>query len=352
MYYQTIKANSPDLTVQKKEQPRVTMLLPFEPKMIPKGELDQRIKAALGKGERQLLASHPAEEALPILARMRHLLNGLNYSTHKRSIVAFASPDVEKLIYLDIPLEEKVVVDEPFYVRDIADGKARNVEYLVLLLSARQSKMYLGNESGLRMIKSNTPQTVFACLNDVPERTANFSDPSDRREVMLDKFLRHMDDGLASILKAYPRPVFVFGDCRVTGHFASISRHTRHIAAYVRKDCLEETPQTLLTILQPYITQWDKIRQESAVQLVGKAMDGGKLSRGLAEVRRTARFNNTRLLVIEKGFREGKGPDPGFFIGDAIDDIILKVLEKGGDIEWVDKGMLDEYEHIALVRYY
>lgn len=352
MYYQTINTGSTNLTVERKEQPRVTILLPFEPKMTSKGELDQGIKVVLTRAERQLLANHPADEALPILTRMRRLLNDLNYSTHKRSIVAFASPDVEKLIYLDIPLEEKVVVDEPFYVRDIADGKARNIEYLVLLLSARQSKMYLGNESGLRIIKSNTPQTVFAYLNEVPERTANFSDPSDRREVMLEKFLRHMDDGLASILKAYPRPVFVFGDNRVTGHFANISRHTRHIVAFIRKDCIEETPRSLLAILQPYITQWDNVRQDSAVQLVGKAMDAGKLSCGLEEVRHTARCSNTRLLVIEKGFREGKGPDTGFYVGDAIDDIILKVLEKGGDIEWVDKGRLDAYGHIALVRYY
>jgi len=38
------------------------------------------------------------------------------------------------------------------------------------------------------------------------------------------------------------------------------------------------------------------------------------------------------------------------YIKDAVDDIIEKVLENGGDVEFVDKGVLKNYGRIALIK--
>jgi hypothetical protein len=32
--------------------------------------------------------------------------------------------------------------------------------------------------------------------------------------------------------------------------------------------------------------------------------------------------------------------------------VIEKVLEHGGDVEFVDKGVLNDLEHIALIQFY
>ena len=40
------------------------------------------------------------------------------------------------------------------------------------------------------------------------------------------------------------------------------------------------------------------------------------------------------------------------YIRDVVDDLIEKVLEDGGDIEFVDNGMLKEYDRVALIQYY
>jgi hypothetical protein len=37
---------------------------------------------------------------------------------------------------------------------------------------------------------------------------------------------------------------------------------------------------------------------------------------------------------------------------DAVDDVIEKVLSNGGDVEFVDEGVLSGYKHIALINYY
>jgi hypothetical protein len=44
--------------------------------------------------------------------------------------------------------------------------------------------------------------------------------------------------------------------------------------------------------------------------------------------------------------------NPYSYIRDAVDDIIEKVLEYGGDVEFVDSGLLKQYDRIALVQYW
>lgn len=41
-----------------------------------------------------------------------------------------------------------------------------------------------------------------------------------------------------------------------------------------------------------------------------------------------------------------------FYIKDAVDDVIEKVLSSGGDVEFVDEGVLKDYNKIALIEYY
>ena len=41
-----------------------------------------------------------------------------------------------------------------------------------------------------------------------------------------------------------------------------------------------------------------------------------------------------------------------FYIKDAVDDIIEKVLASGGDVEFVDEGILKDYNKIALIEYF
>jgi hypothetical protein len=97
-----------------------------------------------------------------------------------------------------------------------------------------------------------------------------------------------------------------------------------------------------------------------------KAADGGKLVTGMQDVWKHAAQHRGRLLIVEKNFmsRDQPGereqvifmqPQPYnrfSYIKDAVDDVIEKVLETGGDVEFVEDGSLDEQQHIALIEYY
>ena len=334
--------------------PSAALVLPFNPKMTPRLQLERSLRNTMERAEKELLTSHPAEDALPVIRKLRSLVRGLNYSTLRRSVALFVSAEEEKVCYMEMEVEERVIVDKPFRVRDLAQCRQQEAEYLVLVLSTNESKMYRSIGHSLQLVKSNTPQSMYAYLNEVPERTGNFSDPGARREVMLNKFLHHMDLGLGAVLKAYPLPVFVIGSERVTGHFSSISHHGKNIAAFIHRNCIEEGPEKLLEILQPQLANWQRLKQELIRRQIEKALEAGKLVSGLEAVRKAAACRNSRLLVIESdGETGGTELNQGNRLRHSIiDEIAEKVLGNGGEIEQVDKGGLGDHGPIVIIRFY
>lgn len=81
---------------------------------------------------------------------------------------------------------------------------------------------------------------------------------------------------------------------------------------------------------------------------------------------REAMSHKGRLLLVEKNYmyavQHGSSEDVIYkavepytkfsYIKNAVDNVLKKVLENGGDVEFVDKDLLKDYQHIALVQYY
>ena len=99
---------------------------------------------AADKVEQELLENYPDEMGFLVMHKLRAIIKNLNFNTHKKSIAIYVSPVFEKVLYLDIAVEEKIIIDESFEIRDLVYSKKQLHKYLVLLLSGKESRMYLG----------------------------------------------------------------------------------------------------------------------------------------------------------------------------------------------------------------
>ena len=99
--------------------PCVSVIMPFDPKMGQKAVIENRLKSAMNKVRNELQVSYPYEKAAPVFQKLDSLIQNLNYGTHKKSIAVFVSPLVAKVYYLNIPVKEKVIIDESFEIREI-----------------------------------------------------------------------------------------------------------------------------------------------------------------------------------------------------------------------------------------
>jgi hypothetical protein len=344
--------------------PAVTIIMPFEPKMSLKAELTHALNTAVDKVDKELMENYPGEMSYLVMQKLRNIILNLNFHSHKKSIAVYVSPVFEKVLYLDIAVEEKIIVDESFEIRDLVYSKKQFHKFLILLLSSNESRMYLGNSDTFIKIVSNTPVSVSAF--ETPERAVDFPDITERKESISHRFLQHIDNALGIILTAYPLPLFVLASEKILTDFKTITKHKGSVIEYISGHYEEASIQDLKKILNFYITDWKNVQQKDLQNRLEEAADKNKLAVGMRDVWREAMSHKGHLLVLEKDYMyaaqfENSGdiinkalsPYSKFsYIKDVVDDIIEKVLEHGGDVEFVDRNMLKDYNHIALVQNY
>lgn len=358
--------NKPQITMENVyNRPAVSIILPFEPKMMAKATLGVLLKKATEAVKAQL-NEYPEELTELIMGKVNRLVTNLNYNTHKKSVAIFISPVMEKVLYMDMPVNEKVMVGDDFDIREVVYTKKDPQQYLVLVLSGKASRLYLGNCLSLCKIISSVPESVSQFVNDIPEKVGNFSDTSARREIVMDKFLHHIDQELGIMLHAYRLPLFVLGSEKVVGHFKSLTHHNKSVVEYVQGNFIDNSPAELSAAIKPYLDEWEKVIARNVLNRLDEAADKKKLATGIRDVWRKAMNRSGRLLVMEKGYMCGsqrsdlkqpvymtaKPYNKFSIVKNAVDDIIQAVLESGGNVEFVENGLLEQYDHIALVQYY
>jgi hypothetical protein len=128
----------------------------------------------------------------------------------------------------------------------------------------------------------------------------------------------------------------------------------------------DATLPQLKVLLEPHVADWKQVIQKDILNQLQNAAGKKKLAIGMRNVWREATNRKGSLLVVEKNYmyaaehgskedeihRAGKTLNSFSSHKDAVDDAIEKVLENGGDVEFTDEGLLEEYDHIALIQYY
>ncbi|MES2374274.1 MAG: hypothetical protein V4557_16975 [Bacteroidota bacterium] len=340
--------------------PSVSIIMPFDPKMNPKAEIAHALKLAVDKVQREVSKNYPNELGRLVIQKLRTLLSDLNFNTHKKSIAIYVSPVFEKVLYLDIAVEEKIIVDESFEIRDLVYSKKQLHKYLVLVLTGKESRIYLGSSENFVKIVSDTPVIV-----NEDDRHGDQLDAAAHKEILMDKFLHHVDQSLDIILNAYHLPLFLLGTERIAGHFMKRTKHKPAIVDYIHGSFGESTIGQLQNILQPHVADWEQVKQKEILNRLDAAQNKHMLAVGIHAAWREAMNHKGSLLVVEKNYMYASqhGSNDSIYptvekynhfsyIKDAVDDVIEKVLENGGDVEFVEKGLLDSYNKIALIQRY
>ena len=345
--------------------PAVSIIVPFEPKMSPKSGLVHSLKIIADKVEDELRKTYPPEVCRLMMQKIGSLINDLDYSTYKKSIAIYVSPVFQKVLYLDMPVKEKVIIDDSFEIRDLLYCKKQIQQSLVLLLSRNQSRIYVARANRFDRVVLKLHQSNYSYLNEEKEKVLNFTDISSHREVLTNKFLLHIDHALDIILKAYRLPLFVFATEKIIGHFKQITRHNEFIVEFIPHNCMDTTAKEMEEILRPHIADWNNVKERDIINQLEAAAGRNKLAIGLRNVCREAKKHNGRLLLLEKDFvyrsqsdsmriinKASRAYNKFSYVKDAVGDIIEKVLEYGGDVEFVNKDVLGRYRHIALLQFY
>ncbi len=323
--------------------------------MVSKNDLDKKLTAALSAAEQELLLRYSREEALPVIERLRKCTRSLNYYTHKRTIAIFISTVMEKVFYLGMEVEPRIVVDQPFEMRQLVHCRKQKKEYLTLVLGPHRSKLYLGKGDNLTLIKTNAPSQVSAGKKEGYKKQLS--------NTTSEQFLKQMDRELCLMLEAYPLPLLVLSEPEVWNQFMNVTSNASWLLEHVPVNATEFSMQQLKETIIPIVAEWNHVKQQFLLNQSGEAYKQHLCAAGMEQVYSMAKSGKGKLLVIESDFiaatEQTKGKERNirqaasfgnrFYIHDAVDDVIEKVLENGGEVEFVEPGVLGVYGRIVLV---
>lgn len=344
--------------------PAVTIILPFEPKMDCEIRLQGLLDATMDNIEQQLLENYPDYIACLIMQKIKAIVRHLNFNTHKKSIAIYVSPFFEKLLYLDFEVQQFVTIKDGFRIRDLVNFKIKETKYWVLELGSKASFIYEGNAGSLTKIISNSPGSFYAHEKTSMEGML-FKAQHKSIELILESFLRHIDNSLGNLLHGNEAPVFVVGNPTIINQFRHLTKYGNQINEWVKSDCGSITQEKLKELVAPFIAGWKAVGQQNTLAKLQKASLAGKLVWGIKNVWSQALHHKGSLLVVEENYmypaQHGSsidevicnaiGSDNTFsYVKDVVDDVIEKLLLDGGGVEFVEEGLLEAYQHIAFIQ--
>lgn len=338
--------------------PSVMITMPFNPKMTDKRVIETSLNVLIEKAKDEMEGRYPRAHVAKVYQRLTRLARQLEYTTHKISLAVLASPDFQKVYYFDFPVKEEASVADRFSFRELAQQKALQDKFLVLTLTESRIRICLADHETLNpMLLGHPPYHI---TSDVA------ADPAKAKQARLDQFILSTDQSLDIILSAYPYPLVVMGTEVAVGRFEAISRHSSNITEMIAGNFDDSSPTQILIELNKQRIDTQLLRQQYNLRRLKVALASNKLCAGIQECSTAANMRNARLLVVERGYQvttfitpnaslsevAGMHDESSLVVKDLVDATIEKVLQAGGEVEFVNDGALSEHMHMALVKLY
>lgn len=311
--------------------PAITIVLPFEPKMVKKHELEFQLKLHQQKAEQQLLDKYASDIAVPVIRKLQHIVKKINYNSFRKSLVIHVSSSQEKVLYLDMELESRLIMDKPFSILEVLSLKKEIRKFVVLQLGLQQSNFYLYDGRMTRLRSNSLSHTRFI------KKYKDLCQVNSRNEI----FLRYTDEALDEIVRQNPYPVFIIGSDDQIKKFREQTVHSFNISGFIAAGDAEMNERKIRVLLKATIGDWKIIHQQSLLVRAETSFTRKRLARGIDEVISQVKKRNGKLMLVEK--KEAPLKD------DIMDSILEMAVINGCDIEFVDAGLLHQFGHIALI---
>lgn len=347
-------------------RPALSLILPMDTRIRFQTEMAHKLKIAADNAVRELRRDYPEEQCALLAGKLQNLLDSLILPVDKKGIAIYVSPVFEKVLYTTHSVTEKLVIDESFEIRDLLYDAKQCHKVLLLVLSGQETRVFLGDRGILQPLPSNIPRSIYDYVQDGPERVGNFSGITEHKQNAVDNFLHHIDEELGNLILEHSLPVLLLGVERILGHFGKISKHTAAIVGQLVGNYEHATLAELQEVIAPSLAGIQKQRERELLERLDEAAGQHRLAKGIYNTWQAAAEARGQLLVVERNysFPARHGAEPGLiegltapydhfsYIRDAVDDVLEKVLKSGGDVEFTEDGILEGFEHIALVKYY
>jgi hypothetical protein len=348
------------------QSPCVTITLPTH-RTSPDNLQDRiRLKNLVVQASERLIKDYGQREIAHVLTHLNQLVEQIDDQANLDGLVLCVNHDMAQCFVVPFTVQERVVIDDTFYMRDLVYGLNRTINYWVVTLNENATRLFRGTNDVL------VEQTAFGfpMTHTGPGGTTNLPDGigidrSNVRDEGHRTFFRAVDAGVHAAHRQEALPVVVVGVDRFVTFYHEVSDHASDIMATVRGSHDTSTAHQLAQVVWPTVQTHASQLITQALNELQVAVGGNRYVASVADVWRVAHEGRGQHLLVERAFVypahvdtsgmqvtaaiDATAPD---VLDDAVDEIITQVMATGGQVTFVSPGDLQAYQHIALITRY
>lgn len=354
------------LLQQVRGYPAVTITLPTH-RSAPDNRQDPiRVKNLVEQAGNRLLEEFNKREIAPLLERIEKLAQSIEYRNTLDGLALFINRDFARAVYLPFTLKERVHVDETFLTRDLVFAMNRTPRYWALVLSEKPTRLYEGTRDTLVEINEGGFPMTHTGPGGEQSLPGGFGiKKSAYRDEYHRKFFRAVDAALKPVMTEDTLPLAVVGVDRFQAFFNEVTNYKSAIVARLTGSHDKTTAPELAKLLWPLVKSGLSGQRQQVLAALDKAIGERKFASTIGEVWRLAKEGRGHLLLVEEDFHyparvDGSGrqispaddPTAPDVLDDAVDEIIETILDKQGQVVFVENGQLEKHQRIALILRY
>lgn len=365
-----------DLLLSEKSKICVSIIVPTH-RLSPDRRVDElAVQRAFLKVKEELREKYKHEEVQEFIATLDRWLQELDFSHNKEGLGFFLSDNIKLQMQFSFPVQKKTFVGERFLFRDLLYQLSYSFPYYVLQLMEKKARLYKGRLSDLVEVNNETFPVDRGDQYEYerPSRGSSYTghsvvqsfekDPSLLEEIRIESFLHQVDQRL----KAYDIdniPLIVCGQVQDVSSFKKTTRYSRVTSSFLAGDYQHINEKELGDLVWPLIKADFDEKKLSLINQFKETVGAGLTESGLLESWRATVEGRGYRLLIEKDYTVqaylaqennliylDRPSGTHTVLPDAADELIQKVVERKGEVIFVENEMLNEYQHVALFTRY
>jgi len=341
--------------------PSVSILAPTH-RTAPSNKQDPiKVKNLVRKAVARLHREFNKRDVAAVVKNLHQLVRGVDWQHTLDGLALLASKERSASVSLPFRVKPRAVIEETFATRDLVYAFNRAPPYRVLVLS-HTARLY---DAWTTVLDEHTAKP-FPMVHRGPGGASKLpAGQGINRSAVRDEahraFFRRVDDAVAAVQKANPLPLIVAGVERNLAFFQEVTRQATAILGMLAGNHDKTAPSELGKLVWPVFDSGATLRRTDALVQLDQAVSAHRHASGIDQVWRAAVGAKCRTLLVEKDFKfpadvspegdrllphTGQGPAA---LDDAVDEVIERVMETGGEVFFYGSGDLGIHQKIAAV---
>lgn len=322
-----------------------------------------QLKNMIVDTNQRLQKEYGTEIAKKYTDKLNKLAKTIDYRKNKEGLLLFVNDDIAEFLRLPIRLHDRIILDNTFATRSIVRALQRSRDYYILVLTRGKA----------RLIEASSDKLIKEIESDgfpiEDKEMLSVSKPDSSKAIrvtnLTQEFFNRVDKHVNNLHKKKPLRVIVHADDTNYHDYMKEADNPNIILGHVLLKNFDGKAATIVRSIWPHVENLTLARNRSRIQELEKAVNSGKYLSDLNDIWEAVQKGRGKTIFVEEGYIQPVKNDHGVLtpisseeikdknhINDIVDDMIEHTLKFGGDVVFLEKGGLKDFNKLALVTRY